>query len=298
MTRAKIVAGIAILAVASGASAAAPGKSAPGRSSATSNSVEALVQNCEAHKFETVIQLTGDDGKARSSKVKLCGNQGQSDADWIRTLKDAVTKASQSSDMPKAAKEQIVAAINAEIERLNGAAPSSTETAIEDAPRSAEPEAPLSRDYALLPPLPVPTSVAPPPILLPPSTGLGASAETAGSKRERKVATPALASIGTGTASGFSLRCALPTDPQRSETCDILEPSTLLVLRADAAATSATQLRFVRRGALHGEVTVPPLRHGQSATFRAPTDVCAGVVRSRVSIEAGGGTIGEYELRC
>ena len=294
MIRGTILAGIGIIAVAVAAGAAAPKKSAPKGNEA----VQALVQSCEAHKFETVIQLTGDDGKVRSSKVKLCGNQGQSDADWIRTLKDAVTKASESADMPKAAKEQIVAAINTEIERLDEAAPSSTETAIEDAPRSAEPEVPLSRDYASLPPLPAPTAVAPPPILLPPSTGVDATSETAGSKRGKSVATPALASIAPSAAPGFSLRCALPTDPERSETCDILEPSTLLVLRADAPATSGTQLRFVRRGALHGEVPVPGLRQGQSVTLRVPADVCAGVVRSRVSIEAGGGTIGEYELRC
>ena len=239
------------------------------------------MQNCEAHKFETVIQLTGDDGKARSSKVKLCGNQGQSDADWIRTLKDAVTKASQSSDMPKAAKEQIVAAINAEIERLNGAAPSSTETAIEDAPRSAEPEAPLSRDYALLPPLPAPTNVAPPPILLPRrrASVLARRLPVRSAVRKcdagaRRASEPA--QLGVQPSLRTADRPAALRDLRF-----VLEPSTLLVprstLRPPRRHSCASSGASLARGS-----DLPPLRHGQSATF-ALHGCLAGVVRSRVS---------------
>ena len=295
MTRGTILAGIGMMAVAVAGSAAAPKKASP---AASPNAVQALVQSCEAHKFETMIQLPGEDGKPRSSRVKLCGNQGQSDADWIRTLKDAVAKATASPDMPKAAKDQIVTAINAEIERLSAAAPSPTETATREPPSS--PEAPLSRDYASLPPLPGPTEAAPPRVLLPPSgeTDLAAIKLEPGSKGERGVPTTTSTSAAMLPATRLHLRCAMPSDPDRPGICDIIEPSTLLVVRADAAIPAGMQLRFVRRGTLHGELAVPALRQGQTATLRLPADVCAGVARSRVSIEAGGGTLGEYELRC
>ena len=68
-----------------------------------------LVQSCDAHKFETVVG---------ESKVKLCGVEGQSDAEWIETLRDAIKKLEANKDMPADKREQIVAAIKSEIARL------------------------------------------------------------------------------------------------------------------------------------------------------------------------------------
>ncbi len=56
---------------------------------------------------ETVI-----DGIPKPSKLKLCGNEGQSDADWIKTLKDAVRQEWRSQcRWISAMRDQIVAAI-------------------------------------------------------------------------------------------------------------------------------------------------------------------------------------------
>ncbi len=83
--------------------------------------MQKLLENCDAHKFETFIEVKVEGQPLpKRSRVKLCGTEGQSDADWVRTLKDAVAKTSANLQMPPAVREQIVTALNAEISRLNG----------------------------------------------------------------------------------------------------------------------------------------------------------------------------------
>ena len=241
-------------------------------------------QNCSAHSFETAIQLTGPDGKPHLSKVKMCGTEGQSDADWIRTLKDAVKKTSLSPQMPVAAKEQIIAAVNAEIDRLTTpslALPGGTDIAKLSKPQPSASDIPLSRDFGALPPLPTPSAVAPPNVL-----GAGG--------------------IG-GPAPRLTLRCALAGDEDRAGDCDTIDKDTILVIRADEAFPRGVAMRFIRSGDARGEIDLPALRVGQKASLRIPPNVCRGVVRSRVEIQAlgansprgtAGGTIGEYDLRC
>lgn len=245
------------------------------------------VQNCAAHSFETTIQMLGLDGKPRSSKVKMCGTDGQSDADWIHTLQDAVKKTSLSPEMPLAAKEQIIAAVNAEIERLSRSSlslPGGVDLANlpkTNAPRTVE-APPLSRDFGALPPLPTGTSVAPP-NLLGPGGALG-------------ILPPRL-----------TLRCALAGDEDRPSDCDTIEKDTVLILRADEAFPRGVEMRFARHGDQRAELELPALRQGQTAKLRLPKAVCNGVVRSKVEIQALGagspagtaaGRIGEYDLRC
>jgi len=103
---------------------------------------KALVESCSAHKFETTVEVNVD-GKVHSSKVKLCGKEGQSDADWATTLKDAAKKVQANAAMPPAVKEQIVTALNAEIAN------------IEAAMAAARPP-----EYSTLPPLPTAPVVA------------------------------------------------------------------------------------------------------------------------------------------
>src|SRR5437588_3911112 len=71
--------------------------------------MQKLLENCDAHKFETVIEVTAA-GQTKHSRVKLCGTEGQSDADWVRTLEDAVAKTSANLQMPPAVRDQIVTA--------------------------------------------------------------------------------------------------------------------------------------------------------------------------------------------
>src|SRR5947209_1451154 len=81
--------------------------------------MQKLLQNCDAHKFETIVEVTLN-GQVKHSRVKLCGTEGQSDAEWIKTLEDAVAKTSASLQMPSAVRDQIVAALKTEIVRLKG----------------------------------------------------------------------------------------------------------------------------------------------------------------------------------
>jgi len=240
-------------------------------------------QSCDAHKFETTIQLTGPDGQKRPSKVKMCGTVGQSDADWIRTLQDAVKKTSLSPQMPAAAKEQIIAAVNAEIDRLTAPAlalPGGTDLAKLNKPKPVTNDVPLSRDFGGLPPLPT-TNVAPPNVLG--GGGLG------------------------GAPVRLTLRCALAGDEDRPTDCDTIDKDTIMVLRADEAFPRGVAMRFMRSGEQRAEVDLPALRAGQTANLRLPPNVCRGVVRSRVEIRALGGNspsgtmagmVGEYDLRC
>ena len=271
----------ALLGAALALSAAAPVKKAPQPVKAEGP------QNCAAHSFETTIQMLGPDGKPRPSKVKMCGTDGQSDADWIHTLQDAVKKTSLSAQMPLAAKEQIIAAVNAEIERLSRPSLSLpggmdiSKLPKANAPRSAD-AAPLSRDFGALPPLPTASNVTPP-NLLGPGGALG-------------VPPPRL-----------TLRCALAGDEDRPADCDTIDKDTVLVLRADEAFPRGVEMRFARHGDQRAELELPALRPGQTASLRLPKAVCNGVVRSRVEIQALGagapagtmaGRIGEYDLRC
>jgi len=275
-----IIGAIALFAAASAAIGAPPAD--PAKPAELPTTEKSLVQNCDAHRFETTIQQMVD-GKPKQSKVRMCGTEGQSDADWLRTLKDAVKK-TQASGMPPGVKQQIVAAVNAEIERLSTPAlnlPAGGD--ISKLPKTAmttTPQVPLSREYGALPPLPTAPTLPPPNVL-----GAG----------------------GVAPAARITLRCALAGDEDRPTSCDSIDKDTLLVLRADEAYPAGLDLHFVRHGDDRADVSVPALKPGQTAILRLPPRVCVGVVRSRLEIQALGsnapsgtpaGSVGEYDLRC
>lgn len=275
-----VIGSISLFAVAPGVSAEPQKQPASDQAPAPE---KALVQNCDAHKFETTIQQMVD-GKPKQSKVRMCGTEGQSDGEWIKTLKDAVKK-TQASEMPAGVKQQIVAAVNAEIERLTTPAlnlPAGGD--ISKLPKVAAtttPERPLTRDYDALPPLPTASNVPAPDVLGP--GGI------------------------TALAPRVTVRCALAGDEDRPTECDSIDKDTVLVLRADDSFPSGLDVRFVRHGDERAELTVPALKAGQTALLRLPARVCAGVVRSKLEIQAQGanapsgtpaGTVGEYDLRC
>jgi hypothetical protein len=273
-----------------GAILLAAGAAARAQAPDPSSAAKSLVQSCEAHKFETAIQLIGPDGKPKQSKVKMCGTLGQSDADWIRTLEDAVSKTQENTEMPRAAKEQIIAAVTLEIDRLRHSAlqlPAGTDIGKLSKLKPATPiiptapAAPLSRDFGMLPELPTAPSVPPPNLIGPGGT--------------------------VAAAPRLTLRCALAGDEDRPSECDTIDRDTIMVLRADDAYPRGVEVRFVRHGDSRAELDLPALRQGQTATLRLPPAVCRGVVRSRLEIQAlsanapGGtaaGAIGEYDLRC
>ena len=130
-----------MFAVAVGGLAAAPGmaQDKPAGEGAQADPVAAaIIADCSARKFETSIEVVAD-GKPRKSRVRLCGKQGQTDAEWTNTLKDAVNKVGANENMPRAAKDQLIAALNAEIARLGpiGASAPAPSAVAAPAPKTA-----------------------------------------------------------------------------------------------------------------------------------------------------------------
>src|SRR3954447_19771809 len=160
------------------AMAAADPSSAAAGSGAPAGAMEMLLQDCDAHKFETIVMATVD-GKPHQSKVKLCGTRGQTDAAWINTLRDAIAKVKANGNMSQEMRDQIATAIDLELARLGHAdsmaliakpAPTITKdptppslASLAPRPSPVAPSStlrPLSQDYGSLPPLPEPKAVA------------------------------------------------------------------------------------------------------------------------------------------
>lgn len=259
---------------------------------------EKLLQDCGTHRFETAVDYMSD-GKPRQTKVKLCGTKGQSDADWLRTLKDAAVKLEANPAMAPEMKTKIIAAIRDEIGKLSDGAelaigsaglaglkppPNSPLAGLLPPPARVSDPRPIERDYASLPPLPAPKPMA-------------VSAGTVGS----------LASL---PAPRLTIRCSTTDDALGLEACRTLHSNSLLTIRADEALAGDTSLRFVRRGDERGDIQLAQMRPGQSVRFALPHRVCDGVVRSVVQIEvmrrspgkSGSSqmvdSLGPYDLRC
>jgi hypothetical protein len=247
----------------------------------------AVIANCAAHKFETTVQTTVA-GKPRSSKVKLCGKVGQTDADWLRTLKDAADKVAANPQMSIAVKEQIVAALKVEIAKVSPtaeakppAAPFSSTLADLPPPRAVVAPTNEIAEYSTLPPFPAP--------------------QPAPSANGQVAAPPAL------PAPRLTFRCLATNTLSAEGPCDLLERDTLLTVRADENLPGGTSLRFLRRGDNRGEIDLPALRSGQAQRFSLPAKLCSGVSGSRVQIEVVRSTgkssqvvdtRGPFELRC
>ena len=256
----------------------------------SSNDVAALVESCSAHKFETVVRFTVD-GKQHQSKVRLCGQAGQSDSQWAKTLRDAAKKLQANESMAPEARQQAIAAINAEILKLESgsaefAMPATNLTLPRDTAKitgvAQGPPAGRLPEYSSLPPLPAPTAT------------VAASAANAA------------AAVAGPPAPRMTIRCLLPSDNGAAGTCATMEKGTLLSVRADEKLPAGLRLRFLRKGNDRGEVTLAAMNAGQTIRVIPPARLCLGVVRSSAEIEiiAPGGTsapvtrLGPYELVC
>jgi hypothetical protein len=270
--------------------------------------MQQLLQNCDAHRFETIIDVTVG-GVTKHSRVKLCGTEGQSDAGWIQTLKDAVTKTAANDKMPPAVRGEIVSALTDEIARLTSGKPATIppprantkSTALDGisplpplpAPKPAETAVPLpaprmiapgsrAPEYASLPPLPT-TPVVPPRLigaLLP------------------QLPRPKM-----------SLICFTAGDVGEVP-CATFARDTLLTVRADEDLPSGTSVRFVLNGERRADVELAQLRKGKTQRFPLPSEVCShiggGTLEIRVvrAVPAAGpsgqevGKDGPYDLRC
>ncbi len=277
---------------------AQPPSDEPGAPSA---GLENLLENCDAHKFETTVDSVVD-GQPHRSKVKMCGKEGQSDADWIGTLEDAIAKLDANNAMPESTRDQIVSAIKSEIARLNGDGGTNPNAALPPGRPASKAPDPLSNDYTLLPPLK--TTPPPPPRLLPP---------TAQTAPATSVVTPPAAASGVSAAPPvppkpvsanphLRLSCMNAEFPGGGP-CVTLTRDTILTVRAPAAVADSLSLRFVRQGQARAEVAVGPMRKGQSIRLALPQGVCSGVVTGEVVLQVvGGGQVldrqGPYLLHC
>lgn len=238
--------------------------------------LRALAADCSARKFETLIVV---DGSGRAKKVKICGEEGQSDSDWLVTLRDSRSKAAVDETLAEAVRDQIVAALSAEIERLelSAAAPKSepvTVATIDLPPQPmVVPEA--SPQYSSVPPLPA---------LKPRVAGAAPAAASAPLPRPR-----------------LTLRCALPRETFAE--CRRLERESQLQVRADEDLAGGISLRFLRGGEVRAELDLGALGKGQSLRERLPGRVCSGVLRGNVEVQVVtkgqvADRLGPYKLYC
>lgn len=261
-----------------------------------------LVEDCSAHKFETMISVTSR-GIPKQTKVKFCGLTGQTDTDWIGTLKDAIVKVEANPRMPPSAKQQIIAAVKLEIVRLGGSvapasppaaapAPVSTATAAPVPPPPPRPPAASAPVYSALPPLPAPPVPGQSVATLP---GLAA-------------ATPAQPAPPPLPRPKLSFTCFSAGDIADGP-CFGFDRDTMISARAGEPLKD-TMLRFVRNGEVRADYPLPALGKGRTTRFKLPREVCARVVGGSLTIKivrgpAGKpqfeqvvGSEGPYNLRC
>ena len=236
--------------------------------------LKALADSCAHHKFETTVVV---DGSGRGKRVKICGEPGQTDAEWLVTLRDSAKKVEADGAMAQSVRDQIIAALKTEIGRLEILARPAAEGALAvktlpEKPVAMTEAAPV---YSLVPPLPAPK----------PRASLAAAAAST---------TPVL-------RPRLTIRCALPRESFGD--CARLERETQLLIRADEDLAGGISLRFVRGGDQRAELDLGPLRKGESLREKLPTRVCSGTLRGSVDVQVlnkskVAETMGPYKLYC
>lgn len=290
------------LALASAAAAAPAPKKAPS-AHAPSAEVKQLLENCDAHKFETIVE-TVVDGQPHRSKVKLCGKDGQSDADWIGTLKDAIAKLDANKEMEAGVRGQIVTAINAEIARLQSGAATQSAVLAND-PSFGKSVPSIAGEYSSLPPLPA--APPPPPKVLAPTVSSVIARPTMPVRNMPVAAAPAaaasLAIAPSGPAPKLSFTCFSPGDLGGDAPCTGFDRETKLTVRAQSDVPAGVALRFLRNGDRRAEVDLAQLHRGKSLRIALPSAVCAGVSDGSLQLQIvqNGAEVkseGPYSLRC
>lgn len=255
--------------------------------------LKSLIQDCDAHKFETMVDSVVD-GQQHRSKVKMCGVEGQTTADWIGTLKDAIAKLEANSEMPASTRDQIITAVKAEIVRLEAETAQPAPSNNLPQGRSAATSNPLTSDYSILPPLPK----NPPPTahVLPPAEE---AAEVAGGSPDT-TANPAEAPKPVETAVAVPVIQLPPVKPAAKPRltfscinaeypgggqCISLSRDTVLRVRAQEDLPAGLSLRFIRGGQERGTIDLGAIRNRQSINYRLPAEVCRGVSSAEVEVD-------------
>lgn len=319
MVKGRIIFASTAIALLGAAAAGAPARKPAARDAGDNNQ---LMQSCDAHKFETVVQEMVD-GQPHQSKVKLCGKEGQSDADWIRTLKDAVAKLDSNEQMPKAVRNQIVTALNREIMRLSapvsphgsadetfGGVPVAALGTLSTKPKSV-PQATSGEGYSSLPPVFGDAGAAggalPPPRQAAPQAAPSDYAALPPLPAAPPPPIHVLAGAGSTMAAALPMprmtfSCFSPGE-NIGGPCTGFTRDTLLTIRADEDLPAGTSLRFVRDGDPKIDVALAQLKRGKSMQLAVPADVCRHVVGGKLElriVRAGQevGSDGPYNLDC
>ncbi len=259
-----------------------------------------VLRSCDAHKFETVVEELVD-GQPHKSTVKLCGKEGQTDAQWIGTLKDAIAKLKLNPQMPEAVKNQIITALNSEIGRLStiGAFhPQSSQAfnslgsagldSIVPQRRGPSPQSKISEDFPSLPPLSSnSTSGLPPPRRLPsappPEYAALPPLPTAPPPQTHVLASASGAPAVYYPTPKMSFTCVTPGIAIEGP-CTGFTRDTLLTVHAEEDLPMGTSLRFVRDGDPKAEIALARLKRGRSVQVTVPTDVCKHVVGGKLEL--------------
>jgi hypothetical protein len=240
--------------------------------------LKALADSCAAHKFETLVVV---DGSGHGKKVRICGKPGQSDAEWLVTLTDSAKKVEADEAMARPVRDQIIAALKAEIGRLESGAPAPAATSVATSVATiAMPSAPVVVPEAV----PQYSKVPPMPVAKPRAAGSLANSASAPIIRPR-----------------ITIRCALPREAFAG--CAGLVRETQLLIRADEDLAPGASLRFLRGGDARAELDLGPLKKGESLREKLPGRVCSGVLRGKVEVQVlsknqVAETLGPYALYC
>ena len=253
-----------------------------------------LLQDCSAHRFDTVVSAVVD-GQLKRSRMRLCGTKGQSDSDWIVTLKDSRAKIAANIEIAKPMRDEMVRALETEI-AARSAAPG---TAIGSTPakeftlkpRAVAPSASsggATAGYTSLPPLPPPVSV---------------------DKEAREIASLPYVPPPPIERPDLRFECFSATSVGEGE-CLEFDRFMVLVITAASSLRPGASLRFLRDGENRAEVALGTMRKGQKLRLALPSEVCKGVNGGELRIETWvlpksgkpapqlAGSDGPYSLRC
>jgi hypothetical protein len=266
-------------------------------------SAQKLVQTCDAHKFETSVETTVN-GEPHRSTVKLCGVHGQSDADWVRTLRDAERKLSANQEMAPELRDKLTAAISAEIGRLNALAAAAPIKAPNPGLTGGITfSAPKTDEFARLPPLPQPVEPARP--VPPPPSALQEGYSTLPPLPPPINASQPKAARIIPAAPTLKFACLTPGDLAGAGPCTDFGRDTVLTISAAQDVPAGIALEFVRDGHPQADVDLGGLKRAHGLQVAVPRQICAGFGAGRLDLhvvsKAGGEVLnsdGPYVLRC
>ncbi|WP_309662892.1 hypothetical protein [Sphingomonas sp.] len=223
-----------------------------------------LRSQCGDRRFEASAEGLID-GEMKRRTMTLCAAPGDSNAQWISKLANAVLWVKAQPGLSDPVKAKLVADLQGEIGQLETVAPA-----------RARSSGALSAADALV------STVPPMPLPLPISTMSGA---TMLALAPPLVARPPL-----------SIRCLVLGERGGGTTCGRLTPDTVFAVHADGNLASPVTLRFMRRGELRAESSVAALRQGQMLRLKLPSQVCVGVAHSSVEIEVMASQLGSGKV--